>query len=185
MPQPPPGHWESAFKDSKGQGVGGGAIVLQASLTPLGLCSETDILPSGGSDWLLHATHTSEGKPREYPPCCPKLCHLTSWNTKDYCCSVAESCLTLQSRGLEHARLPCASLSPRVCSNSCPFSRWCHPTISSSVAPFSFCLHSQHWVFSNELEKYQGFSVGNSHISTWKANLTHLGDSGNIARKCR
>jgi len=123
------------LKTLKARVLGGAGIVLQASLTPWGLCSETDILPSGGSDWLLHATHTSEGKPREYPPCCPKLCHLTSWNTRDYCCSVAESCLTLQSRGLQHARLPCASLSPRVCSNSCPFSRWCHPTISSSVAP--------------------------------------------------
>ena len=35
------------------------------------------------------------------------------------------------------ARLPCPSLSPRVCSNSCPLSRWCHPTISSSAVPFS------------------------------------------------
>ena len=43
---------------------------------------------------------------------------------------------------LQHARLPCPSLSPEVCSNPCPLSRWCHPTISSSVAPFSpfsFC----------------------------------------------
>ena len=41
-----------------------------------------------------------------------------------------------------HARLPCPSLSPRVCSNSCPLNWWCHPTISFSVAPFSFCLQS-------------------------------------------
>ena len=40
------------------------------------------------------------------------------------------------------ARLPCASLSSKVCSNSCPSSRWCHSTISSSVAPFSSCLQS-------------------------------------------
>ena len=43
---------------------------------------------------------------------------------------------------LQHARLPCPSLSPRVCSNSCPWSQWCHPTISSSVAPLSSCLQS-------------------------------------------
>ena len=43
--------------------------------------------------------------------------------------------------GLQHARLPCPSLSSRVCSNSCPLSQWCHPTISSSVIPFS-CLQS-------------------------------------------
>ena len=41
--------------------------------------------------------------------------------------------------GLKHARLPCPLLSPRVCSNSCPLSQWCHPTISSSVAHFSSC----------------------------------------------
>ena len=42
----------------------------------------------------------------------------------------------------QHARLPCPSVSPGVCSNSCPLSWWCHPTFSSSVAPFSFCLQS-------------------------------------------
>ena len=40
---------------------------------------------------------------------------------------------------LQHAMLPFPSLSPGVCSNSCPLSRWCHPTISSSVIPFSSC----------------------------------------------
>ena len=44
--------------------------------------------------------------------------------------------------GLQHTRLPCPSLSPGVCSNSCPLSRWCHPNVSSSVTPFFFCLHS-------------------------------------------
>ena len=44
---------------------------------------------------------------------------------------------SLQPHGLQHARLPCSSLFPRVCSDSCPLSWWCHPTISSSVAPFS------------------------------------------------
>ena len=39
--------------------------------------------------------------------------------------------------GPHHARFPCPSLSPGVCSNSCPLSRWCHPTISSFVTPFS------------------------------------------------
>ena len=44
--------------------------------------------------------------------------------------------------GLQHARLPCPSLSPRVCSDSCPLSQWCHPTISSSATPFSSCPQS-------------------------------------------
>ena len=43
---------------------------------------------------------------------------------------------------LQHTRLPCPSLSSGVCSNSCPLSQWCHPTISSSVTPFSSCPQS-------------------------------------------
>ena len=58
------------------------------------------------------------------------------------CCSVSKSCLTLQPHGLQQAWLPCPSLSPGVCSNLCPLSRWCHPTISSSVALFSSYLQS-------------------------------------------
>ena len=49
---------------------------------------------------------------------------------------------SLRPQGLQHARLPCPLLSSRVCPNSCPLNRWCHPTISSSVAPFSSCPHS-------------------------------------------
>ena len=49
---------------------------------------------------------------------------------------------SLQPHGLQHATRPCPPLSPRVCSNTCPLSQWYHPTISSSVAPFSFCLQS-------------------------------------------
>ena len=48
----------------------------------------------------------------------------------------------LQPHGLQHTRLPCPPLFPRVCSNSCPLSQWCHPAISSSVAPFSSCPQS-------------------------------------------
>ena len=44
---------------------------------------------------------------------------------------------SLRPHGLQHSWLPCPSLSPRVCSNSCPLSRWCHPTILPSVVPFS------------------------------------------------
>ena len=44
---------------------------------------------------------------------------------------------SLQPHGLQHTRFPCPSLSPGVCSNSCPLSWWCHPTISSCVIPFS------------------------------------------------
>ena len=51
-------------------------------------------------------------------------------------------CLTLQPHGLQCTRLPCPSVSPGVCSNSCPLSQWCYPTVSSSVTPFSSCPQS-------------------------------------------
>ena len=49
---------------------------------------------------------------------------------------------SLWPHGLQHARLPCPSPSPRFCSNSCLLSRWCHPTILFSVVPFSSCFQS-------------------------------------------
>ena len=49
---------------------------------------------------------------------------------------------SLRPHEQQHARLPCPSPTPWAYSNSCPLSRWCHPTISSSVIPFSFCLQS-------------------------------------------
>ena len=55
-------------------------------------------------------------------------------------CSVLSN--SLWPHGLQHARLSCPSPSPGICSNSCPLSRWCHPTISSSVVPFSSCPQS-------------------------------------------
>ena len=56
--------------------------------------------------------------------------------------SVAQSCLTLQPHGLQHARPHCPSPAPGVHPNPCPSSRWCHPAISSSVVPFSSCPQS-------------------------------------------
>ena len=63
---------------------------------------------------------------------------------------------SLWPHGLQHSRLPYPSPTPEACSNSCPSSQGRHPTISSSVVPFSFCLQSflQHqgllwWVSSS------------------------------------
>ena len=69
---------------------------------------------------------------------------------------------SLLPHGLQHARFPCPSLSPRVSSHSCLLSQWCHPTISSSVIPFSISALnlSQHqgffqWVnFSHQVAKW-------------------------------
>ena len=56
--------------------------------------------------------------------------------------SATQSPDSFQPHGLQHTRIPYPSPSPGACSNSCPLSRWCHPTISSSVIPFSSCLQS-------------------------------------------
>ena len=70
--------------------------------------------------------------------------HVSHSNSKMalLCCSVAKSCLTLQPHGLQHSRLLCPPLSPQVCSNSCPLSRWCYLTTSSSTVPFSYFIPS-------------------------------------------
>ena len=75
---------------------------------------------------------------------------------------------SLRAHGLQCARLPCPSLSPRVCSNSCPLSQWCHATISFSVTQFSSC--PQYFpairVFSNDMvlniRSSSGQSIGAS-----------------------
>ena len=80
-------------------------------------------------------------------------------------------CLWLH--GLQNTRLPCPSLSPGVCSNSCPLSQWCYLTISSFADPFSFCIQSfpvlryfpTSWLFTSG--KYWNF---NFTISPSKEN---------------
>ena len=57
-----------------------------------------------------------------------------------FSCSVVSD--SLRPHGLQHTRLPCPSPTLRAYSNSCPLSQWCHPTISSSVVPFSSCIQS-------------------------------------------
>ena len=63
-----------------------------------------------------------------------------AWGSVHFSCSIVSN--SLRPHGLQHARLPCPSPTPRACSNSCPSNQWCHPTISSSVIPFSSCLWS-------------------------------------------
>ena len=78
--------------------------------------------------------------------------------------SVTQSCPTLQSHALQQARLPCPSPTPRACSNSSPLSWWCHPTISSSVVPFSSCLQS--FPASGSFQMTQFFESGGQSIGT-------------------
>ena len=69
---------------------------------------------------------------------------------------------SLWPHGLQHARPPCPSPTPRVSSNSCPSSQWCHPTISSSVIPFSSPL--QPFPASGSFQMSQLFTSGGQSI---------------------
>ena len=76
--------------------------------------------------------------------------------------SVAQSCLTLQLHGLQHIRPPCLPPTPGIYSNSCPLIWWCHPTISSSVVPFSSCLQS--FPASGSFQMSQLFASGGQSV---------------------
>ena len=69
---------------------------------------------------------------------------------------------SLQPRELQHARPPCPSPTPKAYPNSCPLSRWCHPTISSSVIPFFSC--SQNLPASGSFQMSQPFTSGGQCI---------------------
>ena len=66
------------------------------------------------------------------------------------------------THGLQHSRLPCPSPIPRACSNSCPLSQWCHPTIPSSAVPFSSRLQS--FPASGSFQMNQFFTSGGQSI---------------------
>ena len=69
---------------------------------------------------------------------------------------------SLRPHELQHGRLPCPSPTPGVYSNSCPLSWWCHPTISSSVIPFSSCPQS--FQASGSFQMSQLFASGGQNI---------------------
>ena len=84
---------------------------------------------------------------------------------------------SLRPHELQHARPPCLSPTPRAYPNACPLSRWCHPTISSSVLPFSYCppqpfpasgSFQRGWALCISWPKYWSFSLSispsNEHL---------------------
>ena len=82
------------------------------------------------------------------------------FSSVQFSCSVVSN--SLWPHGLQHARLPCPSTTPGACSNLCPLSQWCHPTISSSVVPFSSCLQS--FSASRSFPMSQFFASGGQSI---------------------
>ena len=86
--------------------------------------------------------------------------NYTRFSSVQFSCSVMSD--SLRPHGLQHTRLPCPSPTPRACSDSCPSSWWCHPTISSSVDPFSSQLHS--FPASGSFQMSQFFASGSQNI---------------------
>ena len=75
---------------------------------------------------------------------------------------------SLPPHGLQQARLPCPSLTPRACSDSCPSSWWCHPAISSSVVPFSCqSLPASESFPMSQLFAWGGQSIGVSALASF------------------
>ena len=89
--------------------------------------------------WGYHLLNLKRTSPSYLHPLkyCLKIGDRTFFQ---FSCSVVSD--SLWPHGLQHTRPPCPSPTPGVDSNSCPLSPWCHPTISSSVVPFSSCLQS-------------------------------------------
>ena len=106
--------------------------------------------------------------------CCVYLVIVIKQISVQFSCSVISN--SLWPHGLHHARPPCPSPTPRACSNSCPLSWWCHPTISSSIVPFSSCLQSfpasgsfpMRWLFTSRDQSIgASASVLLINISDW------------------
>ena len=95
----------------------------------------------------------------------PVIVHSISlYYSVQFSCSVESD--SLLPHGLQHTRLPCPSPTPGACSNSCPLSWWCHPTISSSVVPISSCLQS--FPASGSFQMSQFFTSGGQSIRVFK-----------------
>ena len=112
-------------------------------------CNPMDGSPPGSSvheifqerilEWVAISFSRGSSQPRD---CTQVSCTVRQilYYSVQFRCSVVSN--SLQPHGLYHASPLCPSPTPRVYSNSCSLSQWCHPTISSSVLPFSFCLQS-------------------------------------------
>ena len=155
-------------------------LVAQSYLT---LCNPMDCSPPGSSvhgilqarklEWVAISSFSRSSQPRDRS----QVSHIagrffTIWATREahiyphFHCSVQFSHSIVSNclwpHGLQHARPPWPSPTPGTYSNSCPETRWCHPTISSSVIPFSSCLQS--FLASGSFPLSQFFPSGGQRI---------------------
>ena len=91
----------------------------------------------------------------------------SAFSSVQFRCSVVSD--SLRPHGLRHARPPCPSPTPGACSNSCPSSQWCHPTISSSVIPFY--SHLQSSPASGSFPMSQFFTSGGQSIGRFSFSI--------------
>ena len=149
-------HIHSSHKEDKVEAGRLKVWVLKEERSFLTLCL-SGIFQKKGSDqlWLTFMSSSSTNS----VPC---LGHMAK--VKGSSIQFSHSVMSNSSRPnvLQHTRLPCPSPTPRACSNSCPSSWWCHPTISSSVVPFSYCLQS--FPASGSFPMSQFFTSGGQSI---------------------
>ena len=116
-----------------------------------------------GCQFQSHDSHTSA-----FPNACPSpevflpipYVSPQHWLSVQFSRSFVSN--SLWPHGLQHARPPCPSPTPGVYSKSCLLSQWCHPTISSSIVPFSSCLQS--FPASGSFQMNQLFASGSQSI---------------------
>ena len=123
-------------------------------------------------EWVVISFHRGPSQLKDWTQIsCTDKHILYHWVTREaptyrrsvqFSCSVVSA--SLQPHGLQYARPPCPSPTPGVYSNSCPLSRWGHPTILSSVIPFSSCLQS--FPVSGSFPMSQLFTSGGQSIGT-------------------
>ena len=170
-----------------GQNTGGGSLSLPQGIFPTqgsnpGLWHCRHILyqlSHQGSpkilEWVAYPFSSRSSQPRNWTRVsCIAGGFFTNWAMREASStyyiyigvqfsSIAQSCPTLLwTHGLQHTRPPCPSPTPGVYSNSCALSQWCHPTISSSVIPFSSCLQS--FPASGSFQMSQFFTSGGQSI---------------------
>ena len=120
-----------------------------------------------GCHALLQGIFPTQGSNPGLPHCRRILYHLSHQGSPNWCISSIQFShsvvfSSLRPHGLQHTRPPCPSPTPRVYPNSCPLSRWCHPTISSSVVHFSSCPQSI--PASGSFQMSQFFASGSQSI---------------------
>ena len=130
---------------------------ISPSVVPFSSCLQS--FPASGSFPRSQFFTSSKSSLGQMPP--------SLWASVQFSYSRSVVSNSLRPHGLQHTRPPCPSPTLGACSDSCPSSRWCHPTISPSAVPFSSCLQS--FPVSGSFPRSQFFTSGDQS-SVWIPN---------------